>query len=666
MSGKTVPQKVTVIVYGAKGLKPKHKGKHKFSVVFGVGSCKFRTDVVEDLFDNPVFNTESEIDVEDPNLTLTLVVSEKHEKDVLGQVVVQLGDLSTHRTNRPTQVYLQPHKKCPKPDGELSFEAWISATTAATFLSSPAVSMVSEAESEGKKNIFPVGFKKLREKISLSPMLSRKSSFGKEHKRSSSDTQRIKGSLSCTDLSAYHPGPPGLKLAPSGALDSGSSMESLSQSHHETEAIDTIKPEVTGVSPKEGPVEGGTKVTVRGANLGRNKEDVIGLFICGSNVLGTLEYFSSSKLVCTTKAWRACVGNVTVETQSGGKGMSLVQFSFNAPPTDSVDSSTLHDSLALSSSSPSASSHPTTSSLVKNSLRARSMFDLPSSAAAGPLKAFPPGPEVTGVSPLEGPADDKTRIIIRGLNLGQSKADVLHVWVCGTDCVDTVEYESPSKLICMAGPWNAGKGDVIVETKSGGKGTSLVQFSFLGKGRGEQSEEGSSWAAVPYSDQGGDNSGSTLGDSSYDKNRPVVRIDRPTNGKVPPPVGEIQPIRVDGKKSSTSPHHRGLFGKRRDKSVSDSPEKTLDGITEEGPLSNKQNRLSYGDGEESKNMKNDISQEQLVELQRQLLAVEDKSSKLQQDNKALREENERMRRYMEGIVSRAIVKCPDILCVDTK
>ena len=37
--------------------------KHKFCVIFGVGSCKYRTDVVEDLFDNPVFNTECDMSV---------------------------------------------------------------------------------------------------------------------------------------------------------------------------------------------------------------------------------------------------------------------------------------------------------------------------------------------------------------------------------------------------------------------------------------------------------------------------------------------------------------------------------------------------------------------------------------------------------------------------
>jgi len=170
---------------------------------------------------------------------------------------------------------------------------------------------------------------------------------------------------------------------------------------------------------------------------------------------------------------------------------------------------------------------------MKSNLKAKSMFDLsgghspalrtpppPTSIAYSPFVAVkpPPKPEVTGISPKEGLCDISTRLTIRGLNLGQSAADIIRLIVCGTDCVNTLEYESPSKLICFAGPWSAGKGDVIVETASGGVGVSLVQFSFVERVRGgggaggggggvetkptgetNSISEESSWAAVPYS-----------------------------------------------------------------------------------------------------------------------------------------------------------------------
>ena len=99
--------------------------------------------------------------------------------------------------------------------------------------------------------------------------------------------------------------------------------------------IGNVLVQVTGVSPKEGSTEGGTRLTIRGSNLGRTKEDVIGLYVCGSNVLSSMEYISSSKLICTTKPYKPCAGNIMVETQVGGRGVSLVQFTFNDPSSSS-------------------------------------------------------------------------------------------------------------------------------------------------------------------------------------------------------------------------------------------------------------------------------------------------------------------------------------------
>jgi len=109
------------------------------------------------------------------------------------------------------------------------------------------------------------------------------------------------------------------------------------------------------VSPKEGPIEGGTRLTIRGSNLGRNKEDVVGLYVCGSNVLSSLEYVSSSKLICTTKPYKPCAGTISVETQVGGRGVSLVQFTFNettsSPPVPAASVPSVAASVAAASGS---------------------------------------------------------------------------------------------------------------------------------------------------------------------------------------------------------------------------------------------------------------------------------------------------------------------------
>ena len=68
---------------------------------------------------------------------------------------------------------------------------------------------------------------------------------------------------------------------------------------------------MTGISPREGPTSGGTRLVLRGCGLGRDRSDVVGLWVCGSNVLSTLDYVSSAKLICTTKPHHASTGKST-------------------------------------------------------------------------------------------------------------------------------------------------------------------------------------------------------------------------------------------------------------------------------------------------------------------------------------------------------------------
>ncbi|XP_064599052.1 exocyst complex component 2-like [Liolophura sinensis] len=82
-------------------------------------------------------------------------------------------------------------------------------------------------------------------------------------------------------------------------------------------------------------------------------------------------------------------------------------------------------------------------------------------------------PLVTGLSPKEGPPG--TRITIRGENLGTDPKDLIGLKICGVDCLLSAEWKSPSKIVARTGP-GKGKGDIIVITRSGGKGTCTVGF----------------------------------------------------------------------------------------------------------------------------------------------------------------------------------------------
>ncbi|XP_076999617.1 exocyst complex component 2 isoform X4 [Tamandua tetradactyla] len=86
-------------------------------------------------------------------------------------------------------------------------------------------------------------------------------------------------------------------------------------------------------------------------------------------------------------------------------------------------------------------------------------------------------PLVTGISPNEG--IPWTKVTIRGENLGTGPSDLIGLAICGHNCLLTAEWMSASKIVCRVGQAKNDKGDIIVTTKSGGRGTSTVSFKLL-------------------------------------------------------------------------------------------------------------------------------------------------------------------------------------------
>jgi len=82
-------------------------------------------------------------------------------------------------------------------------------------------------------------------------------------------------------------------------------------------------PIVTGIAPKDG--QPGTRVTIRGENLGNSQNDLCGVAICRKNCTMTAEWISSSKIICRT-AFGMGVGDIIVITKSGGVGTCTVKF----------------------------------------------------------------------------------------------------------------------------------------------------------------------------------------------------------------------------------------------------------------------------------------------------------------------------------------------------
>lgn len=83
------------------------------------------------------------------------------------------------------------------------------------------------------------------------------------------------------------------------------------------------KPYVTGISPKEGYP--GTKVIIRGENLGKDESDLIAVKICGVDCTLRSKWEKESRIIAYTGF---CIGkgDIVVITRSGGSGTSSVGF----------------------------------------------------------------------------------------------------------------------------------------------------------------------------------------------------------------------------------------------------------------------------------------------------------------------------------------------------
>ena len=86
-------------------------------------------------------------------------------------------------------------------------------------------------------------------------------------------------------------------------------------------------PNVTGISPKE--ASAGTKITIRGENLGTSPQDLVDVYILGVDCLLTAEWKSSTKITALCPAApKEHKGKIIVSTKSGGEGACNVQFRF--------------------------------------------------------------------------------------------------------------------------------------------------------------------------------------------------------------------------------------------------------------------------------------------------------------------------------------------------
>ena len=79
----------------------------------------------------------------------------------------------------------------------------------------------------------------------------------------------------------------------------------------------TNTPVIHSIEPNQGTCLGGTVLTIEGENLGDHCNDVIKLEIGSSDLLLSMKYVSSNKIMVTTKPHKPGDAPVTIRTYAG-------------------------------------------------------------------------------------------------------------------------------------------------------------------------------------------------------------------------------------------------------------------------------------------------------------------------------------------------------------
>ncbi|NWS49822.1 PLXB1 protein, partial [Probosciger aterrimus] len=98
-------------------------------------------------------------------------------------------------------------------------------------------------------------------------------------------------------------------------------------------------PLIHSVYPLSGPVEGGTRITITGSNLGQKHQDIAEtVTVAGIPcAVDAQEYEISSSIVCVTgRSWTERSGHIVVEVPGGGRGVSGHIFTYQNPELKSI------------------------------------------------------------------------------------------------------------------------------------------------------------------------------------------------------------------------------------------------------------------------------------------------------------------------------------------
>jgi len=342
-----------------------------------------------------------------------LVVTERKENKILGQLVVPLRELldrqsddvvdSDQPSSSPRRAPLEPHKNCSLPTGEVVFDTWLSVSGSTRSARPQSLSVFDDERIQSSVEYIKYGgsLNKLRE--------------------------QIRRTLSLSDMKTVAGSAPAASTSTADGNSMGShrrvlSSSSLSRCVSSNESLITLK-------------------------NSRNTSPF-------SSAADVDHFFAIDSLSLQQADVMPCVGELSI-----GDG-----------DVSPVDCNVLHRRDGAVWLSVGRGNDDSETGYQKR-------WSLENTANNGNAMAMGRPPTISSVSPAHGPTEGGTTIVIVGRDLGLGLDDVVALSVCGCDVLASLEYSSPEKLVVTTKTWRACVGHVVVETASGGRTSGSASFA---------------------------------------------------------------------------------------------------------------------------------------------------------------------------------------------
>ncbi|RUS86317.1 hypothetical protein EGW08_005902 [Elysia chlorotica] len=274
-------------------------------------------------------------------------------------------------------------------------------------------------------------------------------------------------------------------------------------------------------------------------------------------------------------------------------------------------------------------------------------------------------PVVTHIVPNMASVQGGTRLVLEGQSLGLGKSDIMELMLCDTDLLDSIEFESESRIYVTTKPTTAGKGDLWIETVSGGQNVIKNIFTFVDRSGATTPVVTKKITSDPTGSISSRGKNSALADSLAKKS-PIPEnktFESESTFSSSVPVERSSSLNNEDRTKKCKPLSGSATLPRKMRPPSEDPGDCVDSLSTSAQSSPtgryKKNfmkhsrRASESTMDESREPEAKKSSEK-AELQLEIL-------RLHKENQELKRANADLSTYIDGLVARVMVHCPEAL-----